>query len=157
MVLSGHLALSDKLTMRWLKKAYRDPVWFLVSLPFKLVYLLLCWIFSGNGYTKGEYVLRKSKAGRVRYEHREIAEEILGRPLEHWEVVHHINGRRDDNRPSNLCVMSRRNHDRYHKWYDWVRTTHGKYPRRSTQLRKLKESFNGTLLEDFKSKSTEAG
>ncbi|MGE3758074.1 MAG: HNH endonuclease [Pseudobdellovibrionaceae bacterium] len=87
-------------------------------------------------------------SGRTRLEHRLIAEEVLGRRLEKWEVVHHINGRPSDNRVQNLCVMDYEQHDRYHDWYDWVRKTHGKFPRRTTQLRKLREDFRGILLGD---------
>jgi hypothetical protein len=40
--------------------------------------------------------------GKQVREHRAVMEEQLGRPLESFEEVHHRNGQRADNRPSNL-------------------------------------------------------
>jgi hypothetical protein len=104
---------------------------------------------SGRHLTENGYVFRRGQSGHDQYEHRLIAEQILGRNLAAWEVVHHINGRRSDNRLSNLCVMDHCDHDSYHQWYEWVFNTYGNYPRRETQLQKLRESFNGKILSEF--------
>ncbi len=46
------------------------------------------------------------------YEHRLVAEQMIGRRLIKDEVVHHKNRKRWDNRPENLEVMDKRAHGR---------------------------------------------
>ena len=82
----------------------------------------------------------------MEFEHRIVAERILGRPLGKGEVVHHINGQRTDNKARNLCVMPRRDHDRYHSWYRRTCRAQRQAPTRVSQLNQLRENFNGTLL-----------
>ncbi len=78
---------------------------------------------NGYGYTKkhnGGYVLayvpdhpKAHKDGFVQL-HTVIMERVLGRYLFDYEEVHHINRKRDDNRPENLRVMKRREHRALH-------------------------------------------
>ena len=66
--------------------------------------------------------LRKSKLGKGsgkcyektfgKHTHRVVMEQILGRPLKENEIVHHIDGNKRNNEPSNLTVMTQLEHCR---------------------------------------------
>ncbi len=49
-----------------------------------------------------------------RHTHRVVAEQMLGRPLQKGEIVHHIDGNKRNNDPSNLMVMTQSEHCRLH-------------------------------------------
>jgi phage FluMu protein Com len=53
------------------------------------------------------------KRGEV-YEHRLIISEILGRPLHRKEHVHHIDGKKANNKPTNLKIFSEHDHQSLH-------------------------------------------
>ena len=68
-------------------------------------------IVDGDGYVR-IYIGYKKKRG---YEHRIILENVLNRKLKDNEVVHHINGIKNDNRNCNLLVCSNRYHNELHQ------------------------------------------
>ena len=70
--------------------------------------------FEGGEYVSGKYRWVEVGQGRQEYEHRVVAEKMLGRKLRPDEVVHHKNGNCEDNRPENLEVMTRSEHQRMH-------------------------------------------
>lgn len=67
------------------------------------------------------YVVVNTGPGQRRYEHILVAEKALGRPLKSFgkghpdsEVVHHIDGDKTNNAPSNLLICTHRYHTELH-------------------------------------------
>lgn len=134
---------------RIFESSYRDYLWLIPGLIVAfLTFKALKFSFSRNTRylnNQGYVVLRKTNE----LEHRALAEGLLGRELFSNEIVHHINGKRDDNRVTNLCLMDREKHEHFHSWLRWRKDKSGYYPSIKNQKRILREEYGGTLLEEI--------
>lgn len=69
---------------------------------------------GGYVYIHAPHHPNRTKAGYV-CEHRLVVEDKLGRYLTKGEVVHHLNGIKNDNRSENLMVVTKAEHTHIHK------------------------------------------
>lgn len=53
-----------------------------------------------------------ANTGNRIFEHRLVIAQKVGRCLLKREIVHHLNGLKDDNRPENLCIVDNKNHNK---------------------------------------------
>lgn len=111
---------------------------------------ILLGIYNTLLYPLTQLFKRKNESGYVltkdgQLEHRMIVERIIGRPLAPGEEVHHINGKTWDNKKSNLALMTKGNHKRWHARLQWM-FNKKMFPSIKWQKKKLKEEFEAILF-----------
>lgn len=114
------------------------------------IYWIFLSIYNRLIYPIRQFFKKKNEFGYVlnndgHYEHRIIVELLINRPLEYGEEVHHINGKTWDNRKSNLALLSRSNHQKWHKRLLWM-YERKMFPKIAWQRQKLRDEFDAILF-----------
>ncbi len=71
------------------------------------------WAGERRTNSHGYVLVADENGGRV-LEHRKVMAEIVGRPLERTELVHHDDEHKDNNDPGNLLIVTPAGHRRIH-------------------------------------------
>ena len=122
----------------------------LYSLLILLFFIIAGWrIFNHLIYPVLQFFKKKNEHGYViwgeQYEHRAKIEKIIGRKLLYDEEVHHINGKKWDNRRTNLALLNREVHLEWHRQLASLHKNK-KFPSIRRQRKILTDDFQAMLF-----------
>lgn len=111
---------------------------------------VLFGIYSSFIYPIVQLFKKKNEYGYIllgisEYEHRAKVQKLIGRGLLPDEEVHHINGKKWDNRRTNLALMTRDNHQRWHQRLGRM-YENKMFPSIQTQKKELIEDFSARIF-----------
>ena len=139
-----------------LTRKKRKKVEFII-IAVAILFYLLFWVYANFGLTP--FIVIAVVIVSIQFirwklqpssNYRQTAVEVLGRPLDRNEIVHHVNGNRSDNGVDNLCVMDSVKHELYHSWLRWKKEKSGHYPSPNQQRFILKDEYGGIILSEYR-------